>query len=96
MKNYAINSLCILLLLSLVGCTTTTKPSYEQPITIKAIKHRAKRSLENDCLHNILFNKETNYPLTNYGTYRTWVLERGNRGPSPEQWCRRYARDRVT
>ena len=95
MKNYAINSLCILLLFSSIGCTAT-KASYEEPINIKAIKHRAKRSLENDCLHNILFNKPTAYPLTNYETYRTWVLERGHRGPSPEEWCRRYAMDRVT
>tara|TARA_R110002020_G_scaffold177685_1_gene370446 strand:- start:252 stop:539 length:288 start_codon:yes stop_codon:yes gene_type:complete len=95
MKSYVINSLYIVLLLSLVGCSST-KLSYEEPITIEAIKHRAKRSLENDCLHNILFNKATNYPLTNYGTYRTWVLERGNRGPSPEEWCRKHARDRVT
>ena len=93
MKKYGTASLGVILLL--VGCTTTI-PSYEQPINIEEIKQRTKRSLENDCLYDILFDRHTGYPLTNYSTYRMWVLLQGNRGPSPEEWCRIYARDRVT
>ena len=34
------------------------------------------------------------YPLTNAATYNDW-LGMGNRGPSPREWCEKYAVSRI-
>lgn len=41
-----------------------------------------------------LIQKEYGYPLTNADTYFDWT-QLGGTGPSPDQWCRRYADAKV-
>ena len=81
------------LLLLLVGCSgIQTK---ETPSTFQDIKKETIRNLQRQCVRDIFWNAHPEYPLTNYRTYRIWVIEQGNSGPSPEEWCLTYTRNRV-
>jgi hypothetical protein len=45
-------------------------------------------------MKDIFWGMQPDYPLTNYSTYRT-LMDMGIEGPSPEEWCREYARTKV-
>ena len=78
-----------------MGCSTTPTQEPEFPKTLIGMKKETIRELKDECLKDIFYGKPTDYPLTNYRTYRILVLRMGYIGPSPESWCREYARKRV-
>ena len=85
MKGFVQNSLLLILLL---GCASTPTDS------IEIARREAIKELERGCLKDIFFGMQPDYPLTNYSTYKT-LMDMGIEGPSPEEWCREYARQTV-
>ena len=85
MRGFVQNSLLLILLL---GCASTPTEA------IEIARREAIKELERGCLKDIFFGMQPDYPLTNYSTYKT-LMNMGIEGPSPEEWCREYARQRV-
>ena len=85
MKGFVQNSLLLILLL---GCASTPN----DPIEIA--RRETIKKIEMGCLEDIFWGMQPDYPLTDYMTYSIW-LEMGGTGPSPEEWCREYARSKV-
>jgi len=85
MRGFVQNSLLLILLL---GCASTPTDS------IEIARREAIKKLERGCVKDIFWGVETGYPLTNYSTYRV-LMDMGIEGPSPEEWCREYARNKV-
>lgn len=81
----------LVVLLLLYGCATTTR---EPPSTFQELKKETIRSLENSCLVDIFWGRNLSYPLTDFRTYH-FLRDLGIDGPSPAEWCRLYARERV-
>ena len=92
MRNFVQNSL-ILLLLLIVGCNNIQ--TKEPPSTLSDMKKEIIRKLQRQCLSDIFWGRHPEYPFADYKSYRIWVIEKGNSGPSPEEWCLTYARKRV-
>ena len=85
MRKFVQNSLLLILLL---GCVSISN----DPIEIA--RREVIRSIERGCLEDVFWGMQPDYPLTDYATYRIW-MEMGGSGPSPEEWCREYARTKV-
>ena len=85
MRGFVQNSLLLILLL---GCASTPTDG------IEIARREVIRSIEMGCLEDIFWGMQADYPLTDYTTYRIW-LEMGGTGPSPDEWCREYARSKV-
>ena len=63
----------------------------------------ATRPVFKQCMSDLFFyprklrraiDREYRYPLTNYDTYNSWTMM-GNNGPSPDEWCRAYAKGKA-
>ena len=85
MKGFVQNSLILILLL---GCASTPTDG------IDIARREAIKKIEMGCLEDIFWGMQPDYPLTVYATYRIW-MEMGGSGPSPDEWCREYARSKV-
>jgi hypothetical protein len=85
MRKFVQNSLLLILLL---GCVSIPN----DPIEIA--KKETIKKIEIGCLTDIFWGMQPDYPLTDYTTYAIW-MEMGGSGPSPEEWCREYARSKV-
>ena len=85
MKGFVQNSLILILLL---GCASTPTDG------IEIARREVIRSIERGCLEDVFWGMKPDYPLTDYTTYSIW-MEMGGTGPSPEEWCREYARTKV-
>jgi len=87
MKGFVQNSLLLILLL---GCASTS----EKPRTLEEIKREVQREVQKDCEREIFWGRMPDYPLTDTRTYNWWI-KIGGKGPSPDEWCREYARFKV-
>ena len=85
MRGFVQNSLLLILLL---GCASTPTDA------IGVARREAINSIEMGCLEDVFWGMQPDYPLTDSATYRIW-MEMGGSGPSPEEWCREYARSKV-
>ena len=85
MKGFVQNSLILILLL---GCASTPTDA------IGVARREVIKSIEMGCLEDVFWGMQPDYPLTDYTTYRIW-MEMGGSGPSPDEWCREYARSKV-
>ena len=85
MKGFVQNSLILILLL---GCASTPTDG------IEIARREVIKEIERGCVKDIFWGMQPDYPLTNYSTYKT-LMDMGIEGPSPEEWCREYARQRV-
>jgi len=81
----------LLVALLLIGGCVTNRP---EPSTFQEMKKETIRSLENGCLLDIFRGRNLSYPFTDFRTYH-FLRELGIVGPSPSEWCRTYARERV-
>ena len=85
MRGFVQNSLLLILLL---GCASTPTDG------IEIARREVIRSIEMGCLEDIFWGMQADYPLTDYSTYHI-LMEMGIDGPSPSEWCREYARNKV-
>ena len=77
-----------LILIILVGCTTINEGSIEEA------KRQTRLDVVRACENDIFWGLISDYPLTDYTTYRIW-LEMGGTGPSPSEFCHAYAQEVV-
>ena len=85
MRKFVQNSLLLILL---IGCVSISNDS------IEIARREAIKEIKRGCMKDIFWGMQPDYPLTNYSTYRT-LMDMGIEGPSPEEWCREYARTKV-
>ena len=90
--------LLILLVLSLtLGCTSSTP---NMPcIDADCFAAQERKAIADRCISHLFWyprhqrkaiDREYRYPFTNAQTFDSWV-KMGNVGPSPWQWCKKYA-----
>ena len=77
----------------LLGCTTTP-PTDADADPIEIARKEIIKNIRRGCLEDIFWGRQPDYPLTDYATYSVW-RRMGGSGPSPDEWCREYARSKV-
>ena len=83
--------------LSIAGCAADSTQSCR---TLACMHIQARGEIANNCMRHLVryprklqeqIDAEYRYPLTNQDSYFAW-LKLGNRGPSPWEWCKSYAK----
>lgn len=97
---------CVLSFMWIAGCAGQNSRASLACTSLECINQGLVKTVSRQCRedlndHHMMshaqrerINATYAYPLTNERTY-TYVMRTGGLGPSPESWCRNYARWRV-